>query len=74
MVNRPYYGYEDDPTNSAKIHFADCSYCNNGAGVKGTRLSDNRWHGPFTTLQEAEEVAQRTKKKNISKCKVCKNR
>ncbi len=74
MGNSPYYVYEDDPTSKAKIHFADCGYCNNGAGIKGTRLNNNRWHGPFTTLQEAEEVAQRTKKKDISKCTICKPR
>lgn len=70
-ASNTYYVYEDDPTNSAKIHFSHCSYCKNGYGTKGTRLNDNRWHGPFDTLQEAEKVAQRTGKKNVSKCKFC---
>lgn len=49
--DKTYYVYEDDPTSTAKIHRADCCYCNNGRGIKDTRLSDNRWHGPFNTLQ-----------------------
>jgi TIR domain len=70
--NRNYYVYEDDPTNKAKIHMATCPYCRDGKGIKATRLQDNRWHGPFTTLQEAEKLAYRLNKKNTERCKTCK--
>lgn len=70
--NRNYYVYEDDPTNKAKIHLASCPYCKNGQGIKDTRLQDNRWHGPFTALQEAEKFAYQLNKKNTDRCKTCK--
>ena len=55
-----YWVYEDNPTNRARIHKAECVYCNDGQGIKGSRLADNRWHGPFETLEEAVRRAKRT--------------
>ena len=70
--NMTYYVYEDFPTNSAKIHISSCSYCNNGKGFQSNAIGMNtKWHGTFNTLQEAEEVAVGTGRKNIGKCKIC---
>lgn len=48
-----YWVYEDDPTNRVRIHKSECRNCNDGQGIKGSRLTDNRWHGPFETQEEA---------------------
>jgi hypothetical protein len=49
-----------------------CSYCNNGKGFQPNVTDMNtKWHGPFKTIQEAEEVAEGTGRKYIDKCKVC---
>ncbi len=55
-----YWVYEDDPTNRVRIHKAECVYCNDGQGIKGARLTDNRWHGPYGTEQEAIDKARGT--------------
>jgi len=70
--NMTYYVYDDLPTNSAKLHVSSCSYCNNGKGFQPNVTGMNtKWHGPFNTLQEAEEIAVGTGRKYIDKCKVC---
>ena len=55
-----YWVYEDDPTNRVRVHKATCGYCSDGKGIKGSRLPDNRWLGPFGTKQEAIDEALKT--------------
>lgn len=66
-----YWVYEDDPTNRVRIHKSECTYCNDGEGIKGSRLTDNRWHGPFQTEQEAIDRARRTGRRDAKGCGVC---
>ena len=66
-----YWVYEDDPTNRVRVHRATCGYCNDGQGVKGSRRSDNRWHGPFGTKQEAIELALSTGRPDAGGCGSC---
>ena len=45
----------------AKIHLASCMYCNDGRGANPERESsgaNDRWRGPFRTVEEAVEAAQ----------------
>ena len=65
-----YWLYVDDATSSARIHKGLCSWCNHGAGVKETRLPDNRWHGPFR-LAAAVENAKRIRKRDTAGCHWC---
>lgn len=45
----------------ATVHRAECGHCNNGDGQRGGTRSDNGlWHGPFSSVIEAEEQARRT--------------
>ena len=37
-----YWVYEDGPTNRVRVHMATCNRCNDGQGVRGSRLPDNR--------------------------------
>ncbi len=66
-----YWVYEDDPTNRARVHKATCGYCNQGRGLHGSRLPDNRWHGPFLTREEAYSRLRATGRSNADGCKVC---
>ncbi len=63
--------YEDDPTDKAIIHKSTCGHCNDGRGRKASRLSDNRWHGPFASLQEAIDMALGTRRKTVRTCGAC---
>lgn len=66
-----YHVYENWTVHKAKVHFSDCSFCNNGKGIHPDAGSYNgRWHGPFATLHEALQVAQATGEP-VSKCKFC---
>ena len=66
-----YWVYEDDPTNRARVHKAACSHCNDGQGMKGSRLTDNRRHGPFGTEREAIDCAQSTGRPDAKGCWFC---
>ena len=66
-----YWVYEDHPTNRVRIHKAACSRCKEGQGIKGSRLPDNRWHGPFGTEQEAIKVALETGRRDAKGCWFC---
>lgn len=59
---------EDDPTNRARIHAATCSYYVNRQ--RPTR-PDNRWHGPFASLEEAETKLRKLNKRDSGLCQHC---
>ena len=65
-----FWVYEDDPTDSARVHKATCPHRNDGRGVKATRRSDNRWHGPFDDEQQAFDMAYSTGH-TVSGCRLC---
>ena len=66
-----YWVYEDDPTRIVRVHRAACTYCNYGHGSKGSRLQNNRWHGPFGTQQEAIDRAVSTGRHDVRGCRFC---
>ncbi len=65
-----YWLYVDDPTNRTRVHTGACRFCNHGAGVKGSRLPDNRWHGPVA-LADAVAKARRIGKRDAAGCGRC---
>jgi len=66
-----YHVYENWTVHKAKVHFSDCSFCNNGKGIHPDAGTNNgRWLGPFPTLDEALHAAQATGEP-VSKCKFC---
>ena len=55
-----YWAYEDEPTSHARIHRADCRFCNYGSGLNGGGTGQNStWHGPFSSAQEAGAACHR---------------
>lgn len=66
-----YHVYENWTVHKARVHFSDCSFCNDGKGIHpDAGPSNGRWHGPFATLGEALQVAQATGEP-VSECKFC---
>ena len=66
-----YWIYEDVVTNRARVHESTCPYCKDGQGTRGSRLSNNRWHGPYTTLDEATSVALKMERRDTKGCGHC---
>lgn len=63
--------YENKVWNKAKIHVADCSFCNHGEGIHpGSSTENGHWSEPFSSIDEACESARRTGRK-VSLCKRC---
>lgn len=55
----------------AKIHRAECGFCNNGRGITtGTRPDNGKWHGSFETFEKAREFAKATCA-IVSNCQKC---
>ena len=65
--------YENFGNKRARIHTADCRYCNNGQGVGGDQTNDDdKWHGPFGAFKDADNAAKALKQKDTRACGVCK--
>lgn len=60
--------YEDDPTNRARIHSESCPYYRNR---KRDTRPDNRWHGPFASLEEAKVRVRALNKRDAGVCQHC---
>ena len=68
-----YYVYENWQAEGHKgrVHFSTCSFCNEGRGIHpGASEEHGRWHGPFSTLNEAKGFAH-SKTRRVSLCKKC---
>lgn len=58
-----YWVYENwTSEQKAIVHAGNCGYCNDGRGRTPNRQGEKngRWHGPFPTLEEANQAAQAT--------------
>jgi len=69
-LTNDYWLYVDDPTDWTRVHKGACRFCSQGAGVKGSRLPDNRWHGPLA-LADAVAKARRIGKRDTAGCDRC---
>jgi hypothetical protein len=73
VLDPVYYIYENwvAEGHRARIHRNTCSYCRDGKGVHAHSGTQNgRWHGPFPTVDAAQQVADATGG-NVSRCKRC---
>ena len=67
-----YFIYENWTHDKAVIHQAECSFCNQGKGIrKNTTNKNGQWSKPFKDIRTAELEAIKTKRKFISKCSMC---
>ena len=67
-IRKVYYVNEDIPLNSAKVHNASVCYY---AQERNKKPAYGKWHGPFTSLDDARGCARQTRRKTVSDCQVC---
>ena len=68
-----YYVYENWVANghTARIHKAECSFCNSGKGIHDTHnVEHGQWHGPFSVIEDMEKSFS-PNRVIITKCKIC---
>lgn len=73
-MNAPktYWVYDNWTINKARVHYGNCSYCNEGRGIHSSSSGKNsRWLGPFGAVDEADDVARRQKRAITDRCSVC---
>ena len=63
-----YFIYEFDPTERARLHAGTCRHY---LDRKRVEHDSYRWHGPFATLDDADDTLQALGKKNVGWCLQC---
>lgn len=69
-----YYIYENwRAEKKAIIHKGDCPFCNDGKGTGRNTLGEQncRWHGAFSSYEEARKKAESLKNREVRDCKNC---
>ena len=67
-----YWVYENWTHKKAIVHSGECSHCNHGNGMHlGSSKDNGQWIGPFTTLEQASNIAQATGRDEIRRCQRC---
>ena len=73
-MNSSYYVYENWTVRPKKaiVHSGNCSFCNSGRGIRQSTTGRNgRWHGPFRSLSDADQVAEATGHERTERCRIC---
>lgn len=73
-VKLSFYIYENwAAENKARIHRADCVFCNHGRGIHPDKQEgrNGMWDGPYATYSEVIAAARRLRGRVISDCKKC---
>jgi hypothetical protein len=66
-----FWVYDNRVHHYARLHRADCAYCNAGAGIHADSADvAGEWLGPYVSLDDALEVAARTGR-DVAECKAC---
>jgi hypothetical protein len=69
--NDKFWIYVNEPNNVVTIHLSDCSFCNNGRGLKAGKSNANgQWFGPFSE-DSANQNAIKSNKRSIIRCAKC---
>jgi len=67
-----FFVYENWVRNKAIVHRADCTFCNGGDGLHGSRQTkSSTWHGPFATGQAALDAARKCHRARTEGCSTC---
>ncbi len=67
------YGvYENWTVRRARLHRADCGFCNHGRGFQARDSGNNgHWHGPFREKDAALAALERTGQPDRGPCAAC---
>ena len=69
----PYYVYDNHQRNRAKLHCADCPFCNYGRGPTGMTDAErtvDAWL-PAATYDEARRTLAATGRREQTDCRMC---
>ena len=67
-----FYVYENTVRDKAIVHRGNCSFCNEGAGLHGSRTTkSSTWHGPYASAHEAMVKAKACRRTRTEGCAVC---
>ena len=71
-MTNSFYVYENWTHDRARVHRAECPYCNRGRGIHGTNNERNgKWHVPFSDRDAAYRFAHSTGRSDIAGCGYC---
>jgi hypothetical protein len=66
-----YFIYENWTHDRARIHKADCGYCNDERGTHaGSSVRNGKWHGPYSR-EEAFRISGRLNREDTKPCPAC---
>lgn len=67
-----FYVYENRIVDKAIVHRANCSFCNEGLGLHGSRTTkSSTWHGPYESAAVALQKARICRRTRTEGCSVC---
>lgn len=67
-----YFVYGNWVRDKPMVHRADCSFCNGGDGLHGSRTTkSSTWHGPYETAADALTKAKACKRTRTEGCAIC---
>ena len=67
-----YWVYENWTHKRARVHKANCSYCQDGTGTQASDSGQNgKWHGPFVDKEAAFQIAKLTGQEDTKGCGHC---
>lgn len=67
-----FWVYENAIHRKARIHRADCVFCDHGRGIHARRQTlSGKWIGPFPGLDSAGSAARATRQSDVRPCAVC---
>ena len=70
-ASKTWWVYENLPRRRARIHVAECSFCNDGQGLHYSTAPTGRWYGPFEVVEAAVEQGLKSRAVDIAGCGVC---
>ena len=66
-----FYIHEDSKNKKVRVHMGSCRHCKEGKGLPTSHAAGSRWHGPYGTVEEAQEVAKTIASKDTRFCGHC---
>jgi hypothetical protein len=67
-----FWVYENWVRHKAIVHRGECSFCNDGNGLHGSRQTkSSTWHGPFDTAGNALSRARGCRRTRTEGCEKC---
>ena len=73
-MSNSFYVYENWRVSPKKaiVHLGACSFCNSGRGLHRRASGQNgRWHGPYSSLYDADQAAAATGHERREHCRFC---